>query len=277
MTSETRTLGTGAYLTQYGYDAAGRLSSMTYPSGRQLAYGFDAAGRIAGITTTPPGGSAQTVVANVAYHPFGGVKSFTYGNGQTYTRAIDLDGRIAGYTLGTQSLSVGFDAASRITSLAQSGGSSNSYGYDLLDRLTSAVMPTVSQSFGYDAVGNRTAKTVGAASATYAYPAASNRLSSITSGSTRTYVHDPNGAIVNDGLNGFTYDVRGRLIQAATALGTVTYGLNSMGQRYAKTVQGVSTLFHYDAAGQLIAETDPAGALKREYLYLGDIPVGVIQ
>jgi len=275
MTSETRTLGTGAYLTQYGFDAAGRLSSMTYPSGRQVAYSFDAAGRIAGVTTIPPGGAAQTVVANVAYHPFGGVKGFTYGNGQTYTRTIDLDGRIAGYTLGTQSVSVGFDAASRITSLAQGGGPGNTYGYDALDRLASAVMPTASQSFGYDPVGNRTAKTIGAATATYAYPAASNRLASITSGATRSFTHDPSGSIVSDGINGFTYDARGRLIQAATALGSVSYGLNALGQRYAKTVQGVTTLFHYDAQGHLIAETGPAGNTLAEYLYLGDIPVAI--
>jgi YD repeat-containing protein len=37
------------------------------------------------------------------------------------------------------------------------------------------------------------------------------------------------------------------------------------------------SVFHYDTQGRLIAETDPGGSLKREYLYLGDIPVGVIQ
>jgi len=275
MTSETRILGTGAYLTQYSYDAAGRLSSMTYPSGRQVVHSFDAAGRIVGITTTTPGGSAQTVVANVAYHPFGGAKSFTYGNGQTYTRTIDLDGRIAGYTFGTQSMSVGFDAASRITSIAQSAGPGNTYGYDALDRLTSAVMPSASQSFGYDPVGNRTNKTVGAGTAIYAYSATNNQLSSITSGVTRSFGHDANGSIVNDGANSFTYDLRGRLVQAATALGSVSYGINSLGQRYAKTVQGVSTLFHYDTQGHLIAETNSGGNTLVEYLYLGDIPVAI--
>jgi YD repeat-containing protein len=275
MTSEIRTLGTGAYLTQYAFDAAGRLSSMTYPSGRRIAYSFDAAGRVAGITTSLPGGAAQTVVANVAYHPFGGVKSFTYGNGQTYTRTIDLDGRIAGFTLDKQNVSVGFDAASRITSIGQGAGLGNTYGYDALDRLASAVVPSTSQSFGYDPVGNRTSKTVGAATATYAYSAVSNRLASITSGATRSFTHDPNGAIVNDGVNGFTYDVHGRLTQAATALGSVSYGVNSLGQRYAKTVQGVSTLFHYDTEGHLIAETGPGGNTLVEYIYLGDIPVAI--
>jgi len=37
------------------------------------------------------------------------------------------------------------------------------------------------------------------------------------------------------------------------------------------------TVFHYDVRGYLIAETDPGGATKREIIYLGDIPVGVVQ
>jgi hypothetical protein len=30
-------------------------------------------------------------------------------------------------------------------------------------------------------------------------------------------------------------------------------------------------------SARLIAETDPAGNLKREMIYLGDIPVGVVK
>ena len=37
------------------------------------------------------------------------------------------------------------------------------------------------------------------------------------------------------------------------------------------------TVFHYDTRGRLIAETDPGGAVKRELIYLGDMPVGAVQ
>jgi YD repeat-containing protein len=277
LSSETRFLGSAAFVTQYGYDAAGRMNAITYPSGRVISYSFDAAGKISGVSTTPAGGSAQSVVANAAYHPFGGVKSYTFGNGQTYNRSIDLDGRIAGYTLANASYTVGFDAASRIASITNPANAADtrSFGYDVLDRLTSAVMPTTNHSFTYDPVGNRSTKTVGTVTATYAYPATSNKLASVSTGATKTYTHDAAGSITSDATNTFTYDTRGRLIQAATLLGNVTYGLNSLGQRYAKTVQGVTTLFHYDAQGHLIAETDPGGNTKVEYLYLGDIPVAI--
>ena len=36
-------------------------------------------------------------------------------------------------------------------------------------------------------------------------------------------------------------------------------------------------MYYYDTQGRLIAETDPAGALRREVIYLGDIPVGVVR
>jgi YD repeat-containing protein len=42
------------------------------------------------------------------------------------------------------------------------------------------------------------------------------------------------------------------------------------------TPQG-DTVFHYDAQGRLIAESGTGGAIQKEYIYLGDTPVAVIQ
>lgn len=184
-----------------------------------------------------------------------------------------------GFTLAGQSMSVTWDAASRISAQTYfpAPAQANTYGYDALDRLTSAVMPSTSQSFGYDANGNRTSKTVGAGNWTYAYPATSNRLSGITSGGTVNYVHDANGSITSDGINTFGYDTRGRLVSALTALGSATYQVNALGQRYAKTLQGTTTVFLYDSAGRLIAETSDAGATYTEYVWLADTPVAVIK
>ena len=46
LTSETRTINGVAYVTGYSYDSAGRLSGMTYPSGRTVTYTLDGLGRI---------------------------------------------------------------------------------------------------------------------------------------------------------------------------------------------------------------------------------------
>ena len=161
--------------------------SLTYPSGRTAAYAFDALGRVNQVSTTADG-SAQVVVQNVAYQPFGTVKSFTLGNGQIYSRTVDLDGRIASYTLGAANYQLTFDPASRITGIAQVGNpaNANTYGYDAVDRLTSAVLPNSSFGYSYDAVGNRLTKTTGANTGTYAYSATSNQIASLTPSGARS-------------------------------------------------------------------------------------------
>ncbi|MBK8065226.1 MAG: RHS repeat protein [Betaproteobacteria bacterium] len=280
VTSETRTLAGVPYVTGYAYDSAGRMSGVTYPGGRTVSYGFDALGRVNQVSTSKDS-VTQVVVQNVQYHPFGGVKSWTMGNGQIYARSIDLYGRIGAYSLGSASHVVGFDAASRITGIAQAGNpaNANTYGYDALDRLTSAVLPNNSHGYGYDAVGNRLTKTTGTNTDTYAYGATSNRLATITpaSGPVRSVVMDANGSTTNDAVNQFGYDARGRMIQATTAQGATGYQVNALGQRVRKTDSANDVLYHYDTGGRLIAETSSTGEVQQEYLYLGDVPVAVVR
>jgi YD repeat-containing protein len=278
--TETRTVNGIAYATAYSYDSAGRLASVTYPSGRTLAYSFDSLGRVSAIHSTF-NGQTLPVVANVAYHPFGGVKSYTLGNGQAYTRSYDQDGRVAAYTLGPKQYGIGYDAASRVEFITETANppNTNTYSYDELDRLTGAVTPGTPYAYAYDAVGNRTSGTFGSATATLTYSPTSNRIATLqpASGPLRSFVFDANGSTTNDGLNTYAYDARGRLVQASSVIGATAYQVNALGQRIRKTNSQADTVFHYDAGGRLIAETTPAGVLKREVLYLGDLPVAVVQ
>ncbi len=280
VTSETRTVNGIAYALAYTFDGSGRLTGLTYPSGRTVAYTLDLLGRVNQVTTTKDAQS-QIVVQNVQYHPFGGAKSWTLGNGQIYSRTVDQDGRVAGYTLGAANYAIGFDAASRITGISEVGNpaNANTYGYDALDRLASAVLPGSNFAYGYDAAGNRLTKTIGANTDAYAYSATSNRIASLTPAGAppRSFVFDANGSTTSDGLNTYAYDTRGRMVQAVSTAGTTSYQVNALGQRIRKTNGAGDTVFTYDTWGKLIAETDPGGTLKREYLYLGDIPVGVVQ
>ena len=234
--SEARAIGGTTHTTRYVYDAAGRITGVSYPSGRTLAYGLDPLGRVNRVETTG-GGTAQVVVQDVAYYPTGIVRGFTFGNLEGYARNIDLDGRIASHSLGAQTKNLTFDAASRVTRVEQQGvpASFAAYGYDALDRLTSAVLPTSTYSFGYDAVGNRVSKFSDAGTDTYGYPPTSNRLASIAGASTRTYTHDANGAILADGVNAFDYDARGRLASSSSGAGGTTYQVNALGQRVRKS------------------------------------------
>jgi len=280
LTSEARTIAGVTYTTSYSYDSAGRMTGITYPSGRQVAYTLDSLGRIQQVATTKDS-LTQTVINNVAYRPFGPTRAYTFGNGQTYTRGFDQDGRIASYTLANQTIAVGFDTASRIAFLSDAGNPANTsnYGYDLLDRLTSYSNTSVNQnqSFGYDAVGNRTSLVKNAAASTYSYGATSNKLTGITGANPRSYTYDANGSTTADSVNSYTYDVRGRMVQAVNGGNTTNYALNAMGQRVRKTNAQGDTVYIYDREGRLIQEASNTGQVRKEYLYLGDIPIGVIQ
>jgi YD repeat-containing protein len=286
----------------YQYDSFGRMAQITYPFsngvdlGGTANYLFDALGRFGQVSVsyfdrafTPPAAVTKVVVQNVQYQPFGGVKSFTLGNGQSYTRGYDQDGRIASYNLGAQSFALGYDAASRISFLTDTGNpvNSNTYGYDLLDRLTSTVLPNTPFAYGYDAVGNRSSKTVGSSTDTYAYGTTSNRIASITAqaGAVRNFSFDPNGSTTNDGANQYVYDSRGRLIQSTNGAACLVskYHVNPLGQRVRKTVTTCNTgapvadtLYVYDLGGRLLSEHLLGGNYKRAYIYLNDIPVGLV-
>lgn len=73
----------------YNYDGAGKLESITYPSGRVVTYQRDAAGQVSSVSMTPAGGTATTLASQVAHAPFGPITSLAYGNGLTFTRSLD--------------------------------------------------------------------------------------------------------------------------------------------------------------------------------------------
>ena len=119
----------------------------------------------------------------------------------------------------------------------------------------------------------------GAASTTYGIAPTSNQLQQVTGGQTLVYTIDANGSTTNNGVNQFVYDARGRMSSAVTSAGTVQYTINALGQRVQKASAGGNVLFEYDLDGKLIGEINTAGGSvsKKDYIYLGDTPIAVIQ
>jgi RHS repeat-associated protein len=66
------------------------------------------------------------------------------------------------------------------------------------------------------------------------------------------------------------------MANSTSAVGTTNYQINALGQRIRKTNSGGGQVFHYDDRGHLIAETTAAGALVREYAWIGNAPVAVM-
>ncbi|MGQ5525317.1 RHS repeat-associated core domain-containing protein [Chitinimonas sp. PSY-7] len=295
--TEKRTIWNKDYTTSYGYDTAGRLNKLTYPSGRLVTYFYDNVGQVNKITTKQGTAAEKIVIQNLKYRPFGQVTGWTFGNGEVRTTGYDNLNRMTSLSLGDSTLTLSYDTGSRITSQKISGGwwermlqrlglpigQTHSYGYDKLDRLTEWKDGRIlqvrgnafpgSQGYGYDANGNR--KSLRSDDAVYPQDidANSNRLkaSSGNDGSNPVYQYDANGSRTS-GNGTYSYDARGRLIEASGAQFTI----NGLGERVAKTYQGTTTLFHYDQWGRLVAESDQTGKFKREYLYLGSTPIALV-
>lgn len=284
ITGETRTVGSLTHSTAYSY-SGGKLAGVTLPSGRSLTYSRNGAGQINQVILTDIGanaGQSKVLASAIAWHPFGGLKSWTDGAGQMHSRNQDIDGRPTGYNLGATPWLISYDGVGRISAQVDGSNAQNSglYAYDPLDRLTGAQLPATNYGYNYDATGNRTAQTLGGTTRNYQTDPASNKLQSISSTPPRTYSHDANGSITGDGTNTFAYDTRGRLTQTITAAGTTQYQINALGQRVRKTTSGTNatdTIYHYDLAGHLIAESNASGVIKREYLWLDDTPLAVMQ
>jgi len=73
-------VGSSTYDSSFGYGPDGSLTSVTYPSGRELVLTPDFAGRPTSISSTPPGGgSAVTVLADADYLPSGPAERLELG------------------------------------------------------------------------------------------------------------------------------------------------------------------------------------------------------
>jgi YD repeat-containing protein len=137
----------------------------------------------------------------------------------------------------------------------------------------------------YDANGNRLTETANVIS-TYVYPTNSSRLAAVTTpGRTaRAFAYDASGDIVADSRSGalgvvFGYDPEGRLERVKLPNGATTalYRYDPLDHLTSRQLAstGTTTLYIHDASDHIIAETDPAGATRREYIWVGDLPVAV--
>ena len=109
----------------------------------------------------------------------------------------------------------------------------------------------------------------------------SNRLTQSPQGA----VHiDPAGYTLADSHYRYTWNAAGDLTEVRagegsgiildTVLGEYRYDHRHL--RITKTANGQTTHYHYDASGQLIAETNATGQAERSYVWFSGRPVAMI-
>lgn len=270
MTDETLTLaGQDPMTLAYAHNAYGGIDHLTYPDGLSVSYAPDAFGR-----PTQVGGYAH----GVEYFPNGQVAAFIYGNGIGYAAEQNERQLLKNFSYGsgtslTLSEDLNYDPNGNILGVRDlvDGKRNKTFGYDGLNRLTSAVAPQLwgSESYGYDPLNNLRTRLTGGQTNVYIYDP-TNRLTNIDRvGSTiATFGYDERGNETSKNGNALRFDQKNQLIQIPAF---ASYQYDAAGRRTVKTPAngGGSTYTFYNHAGQLLYQYEPGISKSTDFIYLG--------
>lgn len=222
------------------YDTAGRLNSVSYPSGTGNAgngtslapIARDSLGRVTGLTWRDPASATITADAvtlslggRVTDQSIDGVDASPGNSNFTYDGAGRLDiARVPGHTLDYDYVSTGgcgpLSGAGKNTNrtaLTDNGGSPITYCYDYADRLVSTTEPQLPGNITYDSHGNT--NLIGGQ--TFTYDGADRHVSSSRNGTTVTYRRDAGDRIIERHQTG-PGSIAWRATSSASTDGTTT-------------------------------------------------------
>ncbi len=167
ITRQVKTVASVNYEIQTAYDAMGRPSSVRFPSDALVSYSYNDAGLLDSVT-----GTSGAVLAHFfGYDPLGRATQMELGGGKTKTSwSYDLTSRVLARSW-TDSLATGtpvrlrdnsfeYDQNRNITRIVDNlrAPQTQEFGYDALDRLTSANGEYGTQVYAYDDTGNLLSK-----------------------------------------------------------------------------------------------------------------------
>jgi len=289
------------FVQQVAYSAEGQVRSLSLGNGLVQTTGFDADGRATSGATSGTGapgtGAYRSAEDDIPLPPWalallGGALLLALLRRGAQRQPQRAQRLLVWLVLGTSSLSWTlapgtayafdtqrqYDAAGNLISRTHPGGTTT-FAYDKLNRLASEAGPARTQSFTWDANGNRLADGAGS----YTVAPNSNRYATIR-GASATYDAAGNLTTLATGTppttKTFTYNQAGRLRevrQGATLL--ATYAYNAFAQRTRKTLTAagaqalglpaaaLTIVYHYDLAGNLLAETTGTGVPIRTYVW----------
>lgn len=287
--------------TSYEYDAAGNIEAVVYPSGRVVAFNRDLQGTITGISTQATASDPPTALAQgITWQPFGsGITELTFGNGLEWQKTYDLDYRLTQQKLlnGVTPLiqrSYGYGDNLNLTAVTDdlAPAKDETYGYSANNMLNAAAGPWGADTFSYDGVGNITSHVNVFGGVTIDnqadYSPTANHMTGIEQNGSpvRSFTYDANGNVETDTVLGVTtayrYNHQDRMYaveRGGLQLGEYYY--NVSGQLVLRIVTNTMpsgwTVYLYDQQGHPIAEYDGvSGDLLREYVWLEDMPIAVI-
>jgi len=289
--------GNAGHTTSFTYDAAGEVSSITYPDGRVIAESWDGGGHLSQVADGSLSGYSYLTTSS-GYWPNGSPEAIFHGDGVadgyrlnnrlqtigigpvhigadapgTYTGNNVLSGKVycygpaatAAQTAALPCPSLGSQNNGNVLQILDRLISNNSQAasYDTLNRIAGFTNGTGSmmQTYTIDPWGNMTM--AGTASSGLSFAGASNNRD--TSG---TLGYDASGNVTsaNNGISTATYTYDGES-RALTAIGgSVSYVYDGEGNRVRKNAGGSFTEY-MQYGGQTLAEKNADGSWS-DYIY----------
>lgn len=286
-----------AYTTGYGYNLAGEMTQITYPSGRVVQQSFDPIGRLCEIApqTTACGSASSPFATAYGYNAASEGTGFTYGNGVIASIGYSPDrlqltslSYVKGsttlfalnyfYHQDSQNCPTGAPANNGQIQCITDGvdsGRNLSYTYDALGRLAaagtegSANYPAWGLSFTDDRYGNLIAQNVTAGSG-LPFSAPVDPTTNRINNGINTY--DATGNMTFDGNNTLVYDGESREVSSTQSSVTSTYSYDCKGLRVVKSSGGTATVYIYSGSKVIAEYVNGAGVTTptREYIYSGE-------
>jgi RHS repeat-associated protein len=149
------------------------------------------------------------------------------------------------------------NSPSATTSAGSASSETESFGYDILDRLTS-VSGAYSESYSYNQIGNMLSKN----GSSYTYPSNGVRPHAVSAVGSTSYAYDANGNMTTRGSQTITWDVENR---PGTVTGGASFVYDGDGNRVKKTEGGQDILY----VNKFFEKNLTTGIVTTSY-YLGD-------
>ena len=177
----------------YGFDAAGRLVSMTQSSpGLSASWGYDSANQI--LTVQRNTGGSGAYFQTLTYDGVGNRVSVRLVDGTQTSYSYDAKNRLtqdATIGLNTHTYNYSFDANDNILTNSESGTLTTNT-YDIANRLTTSLAGTAMTSYTFDVNGNN----IGVSSTgltTMGYDKENRLVTSLAAGTSVSYVYAGSG------------------------------------------------------------------------------------
>jgi RHS repeat-associated protein len=267
------------------YNFLGALTSLAYPSGRQVTLSYNTGDQLdqvqfASFAGTTVGYNYWSAADN-SFYPTGAPKSVTLGNGVVETYSFNQRLQLAENTVG----SGGTTFADHLYNYAQGANNGNVmsvsdklnsartqiYTYDSLNRLITANESLWGVTNTYDPWGNLLQQNF-----TGSIPGilptqvdSNNHITGAPSGCTsaNAWCYDPAGNLLNDSFHQYSYNIEGQTVSVDN--GNAAYTYDPLGQRVRKDITGQPSIEYIYFGGQPIAEHNLGNGRWDDYIFAG--------